>query len=455
MSVAYRILVAGDDHVGYAAKCRVHPASGLNMRVRDGYLALRDRVSMAIRLNVDAYLQTGDLFHRSHPQVGDIVWARQQLERLAHAGIPVIGNTGNHDASVDRGKSPATASVNDPDRHLRFVTNPYERFEPVPGLVIHVISHYGLAQTERLLPEPENGKINILTAHGAAMVPGHEVFHCVDSPGEQPLGLDLLTDDRFAAKMLGHYHGMDEIMPTVWYAGSSLRRGFSDPAGGRGALLVEIQSNGTVTVTPQYIDQRAQYDLPVINAAGLTGADVEERIRANLASVDLGDAIVRQTVTNCTTAVRRGIDQPALNDLAKDTLMWMPNFRRPEVSDGPVTDAVATSLRSAGSVDLPAMFTGFATAWAKDLDVPEETKAVVLTDGDRHLRAAVAEATGDFATPKAADPASETARPARRRTAAVDNRGERADGPVLPQDTSWLDGLRAPATAQPDEEDVA
>lgn len=406
-------------------------------------IALARTVDQMIAAQVDVVVHGGDLFHRSHPGISDIVWARQQMNRLAAAGIPVIGNTGNHDASSDRGKAPATAAVHDPDRGIEFITEPYRMIEPVDGLVLHMISHYGLASAERLIPEPVDGAINILSAHGAAMVPGHEVFHCVDSPGEQPIGLDLLTDDRYALKALGHYHGMDEIMPTVWYAGSSIRRGFSDPAGGRGWLLANIHTDGRVEVERKYIGQRAQHDLPVIDAAGLTGAQVEEAIRNNLAEVDLGDAIVRQVVTNASTTVRRGVDLPALAKAAQDTLMWMPDFRRPEIVEDAdrVVEGAGSSLLSAGSTDLPAMYTGFIDSWASHVSLAEDLKATVITEGDRHLRAAAAESTGDFEAPKAVDPADTARRPARR-AVPVNNRGAADNGPVL-GDLSFMDALRA------------
>lgn len=394
-----------DTHLGYAAKCRLHPASGLNMRVRDGLLTMRATVSQMIAADVDLVLHGGDLFHRSHPAVGDIVWARQQLERFAAAGIPVVGNTGNHDASSERGKSPATAAVHDPDRGIEMVTDPYKILRPADGLAVHMISHYGLAQAERLLPEPEDGVVNILSSHGAAMLPGHEVFRCVDSPGEQPIGLDLLLDDRFAVKALGHYHGMDEIMDGVWYAGSAIRRGFSDPAGGRGWLLLNIHTDGRIEVERKFIEQRAQHDLPAIDATGLTGADVEERVRANLASVDLGDAIVRQVVTNCSTSIRRGIDQPALAKIAEPALMWMPDFRRPDVaadSGERIVEGISSSLATAGSADLPSMYTGWIGEYAAAAGLAEELRPIVVSEGDRHLRAASeGTETGDFTTPVA------------------------------------------------------
>lgn len=404
--VAYRFAHFSDSHLGYAAKCMDDPKSGINWRVIDGFRAFSETVTQILAADVDFVMHGGDMFHRSWPSVGDIVFAQRQLLRFAEAGLPVYGNTGNHDASSQRGKSPATAAVHDPGRNIHMITDPYQRVEPVDGLVVHFISHYGLAQEQRVLPEPVDGMVNLLTVHGAAMVPGHEIFHCVDSPGEQSIGLDLLTNEGFAMHLLGHYHGMGEIIDNVWYAGSSIRRGFSDPEGGRGWLLVTVHTDGSVKVEPQYISQRPQYDLPKIDARGLSGSDVEERIRANLSAVDLGGAIVRQVVTNCSTPIRRGIDQPALKVLAEtegQTLMWMPDFRRPEITadDGERTvEGVGASLKTAGSADLPTMYSGWISTYLTDAHVSEDLGPVIVEEGGRHLKAASADVeAGDFAAP--------------------------------------------------------
>lgn len=397
----FRIGFVSDTHLGYAAKVRTHAASGLNMRVRDGMLALNEIVTGMLDAEVDVVVHGGDLFHRSWPQVADIVWARRQFERLAAARIPVIINTGNHDASLERGKTAATAAVHDPDRGITVVKEPYSVVHAADGLDIHVLSHYGLARAERLVPEPTSGSLSVLTAHGAAMVPGHDVFTCVDSPGEQPIGADLLVESAWLAKLLGHYHGMgplpglDGDESPAWYAGSTVRRGFSDPPGGRGWLLVEVTEDNRITVSPQYIWQRPQHDLPVVDAAGLTGVEVQERIRANIAAVDMADAIVRQVVVNVTGAHRAGMDLPGLAPLTDPALMWMPVLRRPEVpvlastdaGDGEAGSGVAGSLVTAGSADLPAVWRGWVSDWSQTSAVPEALRDTIRDAGEEHLRA--------------------------------------------------------------------
>lgn len=382
----YKIAFFSDTHLGYSAKCRSHQ-SGLNMRNRDGFLGFKETIDQIIEEDVDFVINGGDLFHRPHPAISEITFARRQLERLK---IPTFIITGNHDFANDKSKSPATAAVHDPDREIYAVTEPYKIFSPVDGLNIHAVSHLGLLSTERIIPEPTNGEVNIFTTHGAAQVPGHEVFACLDSPGEAVIGYDVLTLP-WSASLLGHYHGMGPLpgfdagpVGQAWYAGSLLRRGFSDPEGGRGWLLATINDNGSVTVERKYVKQRAQFDLEFIDAAGLTGAEVEEKIRLNIATIDVNDAIVRQRVVNCSLAVRRGVDNKALGELMDKALVWQSEFIRPaemDFADELPSDIAVASLATAGSSDLPGMFTGWFGGYAERATLPTELRQTVKNDG--------------------------------------------------------------------------
>lgn len=392
--MAYKIAFFSDTHLGYGTRCRTH-SSGLNMRVRDGFLGLRETVDQIIAADVDLALHGGDLFHRSHPAIAEISWARRQLERLADARIPFIGVTGNHDFANDRGKSPATSAVDDPNRQIDEVTEPYKIFRPIDGLNIHVISHVGLLAAERIIPELVEDEVNILVSHGAAQIPGHEIFATVDSPGEAVIGYDVLSLP-WSVVLLGHYHGMGPLpgfnagdTGQVWYAGSLLRRGFSDPEGGRGWLEVTVADDGKISIEPRYIRQRPQFDLPFVDATGLTGAEVEAAIRENLAAVETAESIIRQRVINCPLPVRRGVDTAALGAIVEDALVWQLEFSRPaELAYADTTDADAAvgSLSTAGTADLPTMFTGWFSDYAERADIAPELRPVVIENGSRLLR---------------------------------------------------------------------
>lgn len=392
----YRIAFFSDTHLGYAARCRVHPQSGLNMRVRDGFLGLRETVDQILeRGDVDVVVHGGDLFHRSHPDVASIAWARTQLQRLTDRGIPVVLNTGNHDFANDRGKMPATAAVDAPKEGLTAVTQPYQALRVTDGLTVHAVSHIGLAAAERAIPTPIDGDVNIFTAHGAAQVPGHPIFACIDSPGEAVIGYDVLAMP-WHGTLLGHYHGMgplpgfsDPAGRQAWYAGSLLRRGFSDPEGGRGWLLVTVQESGEVTYERQYVSQRPQFDFPVIDAAGLTAGEVEERIRGNINAQDIAGAIVRQRVVNCPVATRRGIDTSALISLMEEALVWQPEFHRPaapEFAESTSVDTAVTSLSTAGAADLPHMWDSWVQDYTHNHDVPAALVEPVTTGGRQLLQ---------------------------------------------------------------------
>jgi len=394
--VAYTIAVLCDSHIGYATKCRIHPPSGLNMRVRDGYLGLRETVDQMLEAKPDIVLHGGDIFHRSHPGIGDIAWVRRQFERFSDEGIPVIVTTGNHDFANDRGKSPATAAIHDPARNLNVVTAPYQVFHPADGVNIHVVSHIGLMAAQRVLPELVEGEVNVLLSHGAAQVPGHPIFACIDSPGEAVLGYDVLSM-AWNITLLGHYHGMNPLpgfdtgsTGQAWYAGSLLRRGFSDPPGGRGWLLVTVNDDGSVDVERKYVKQRAQFDLLPIDATGLTGAEVEEQIRENLAEIDIADSIIRQKVVNCTLPVRRGVDTAVLSEMVKTALTWQLEFSRPMVAEYlelSEEDSAVGSLSTAGSADLPTMWNGWFEDYAETTGMSEKMRPVVAKKGSELLEA--------------------------------------------------------------------
>jgi DNA repair exonuclease SbcCD nuclease subunit len=365
------------------------------MRVYDGYIGLKNTIDQILESNIDIVLHGGDLFHKSHPTVSDISWARKQFNRLADKGIPVIGVTGNHDFANDRGKSSATAAMDDPSRGIHMVTGAYEVFEPKDGVNVHAISHLGLISEERAIPELNTESMNILISHGAAQVPGHEIFATVDSPGEAVLGYDVISAP-WTVGLLGHYHGMGALpgfdkgdSGQVWYSGSLLRRGFSDPEGGRGWLLVEVDGPKKATITPQYIKQRPQFDLTPIDAAGLQAAEVEAQIVNNLEAVEIKGAIIRQRVVNCPISIRRAVDTRRLAEIAEQALVWQPEFIRPEKSDYSELkdgDSAISSLTSAGSSDLPRMYGDWFDTYSQEQGIAASIRPAVKETTTSFLR---------------------------------------------------------------------
>ena len=268
-------------------------------------------------------------------------------------------------------------------------------FSPETGITIHVVSHIGLLGKERPDLQPDPNDINIFTSHGAAQIPGHEMFACVDSPGEAVIGYDVLSMP-WNVTLLGHYHKMDPLpgfntgdTGQAWYAGSLLRRGFSDPEGGRGWLLVTIEPDGQVNIERKFVKQRPQHDLPTIDAANLTPNDVEEKIVENLTAVDVNGAILRQKVVNIPAATRRNINTTHINSVTEPALTWQLEYTRPprdeEYAPLPEEHASIESLTTAKTSDLPVMWDGWVNEWADQEKIPETVRTPVAEHGRTYL----------------------------------------------------------------------
>lgn len=409
--MGYTIGFFADTHLGYASGTAMHPATGLNQRVVDGYSALRETVDSMINAEVDLVIQGGDLFHVPNPTAVDVQFANGQLRRLADANIPTIINTGNHDAPGKRGEGSAVLYVDDTSRGITAVANPYREINIADGLRVHVISHYGLAQEQRVVPEPVDGDINILTAHGTAQIPGHEIFACAETMREQPVSFELLSDTRYASTLLGHYHSQEALpnLPHAWYAGSALRRGFSDKPGQRGWLKVTVNDDGTITVSQESINQRPQVDLPPIDATGLTRDEIVEAILANIAAmgIDPTGAIVRQKVTELLPDQREALRDPQIREASKGMLQWfltaIPRARAfvPIDDDtagsesGESAQASGYSMSTAAGVDLVGGFRKWAPIWLAEEQIPADRHDEVVDDASRIIEGVVPTVTAE------------------------------------------------------------
>ena len=195
----YNIAFFADSHLGYRAKVRSNE-QGINIRVQDGYDAFRETVEQIITCKdkVDAVVHGGDLFHYSKPTIRDIATAQFYLRELAKRDIPFYGLAGNHDATDIRSELAAVAAVNDPDKKIFALYEPYMQYELTDGIVLHSVSHHGLGAEEAPKVKPVNGVLNLFTTHGAALDPKNQnLMRCADSPREQMVPIELIIDDAF------------------------------------------------------------------------------------------------------------------------------------------------------------------------------------------------------------------------------------------------------------------
>jgi len=391
--MTFNIAFFADSHLGYRAKVRSNE-KGINLRIQDGYDAFRETINQIVNsdVKIDAVVHGGDLFHYSKPSIRDIATAQHFLRILAKHNIPFYGVAGNHDATDIRAELAAVAAVNDPDKKIFALYEPYAKYELTDGIVLHSISHHGLSSGESPDIKPVADSLNIFTTHGAALDPKNkELMQCADSPREQMIPVELILDDNFAVKLLGHYHSRYPVggkSLNTWYSGSSVRRGFSDDAGDRGWLLVQLDDNGKTTVSPKNISQRPQYDLEVIDAADLNSAEVMNLLEINMKRTVEADSepIVRQKITNASRSLREGLDRVKIGELSDHMLVWQLEFAKPEGTKTISTKSKELSLGSKHSVNIIDQYSG----WIKDQSdrVPEEFRDVVVEDAKKYLSTA-------------------------------------------------------------------
>lgn len=346
--MTFYIALIADTHIGYRDGSKM-TQEGVNIREQDGYDAFAEIVDEMIKLKeqnkLHIVVHAGDLFHTSHPSIRSIVWVQYQLNRLYKAGIPFYGLAGNHDVSDERANIAAVAPVNDPSKNIYALYKPASRYkiehpEAFGDIYLHSIAHHGLSPQEAPEIEIINGAINVMVTHGAAVHPKNKtLLHCMDSPREQIIPTEVLLNEDLNVRLLGHYHSRGEIVTGTHYAGSTLRRGWSDEPGSRGITLIGIEPDGHSEVT-EYIDiyQRPQYDLDVVDAQGLNAEEIEEKILIHL-NKTLVDAqgnpinpILRQKVENVSPTIRHLINRNLIHKSASHALTWKLDLETEKVS---------------------------------------------------------------------------------------------------------------------------
>lgn len=396
-----------DTHIGYRDGMKM-TKEGVNIREQDGYDALAEVVDKLIQLKEEGKLHVvvhgGDLFHTSHPSIRSLVWVQYQLGRLHKAGIPFYGMAGNHDASDEQANIAAVAPINDPSKGIHALYKPAGRYkiehpEAEGDIYLHAIAHHGLSANEAPEIEVIDGAVNILTTHGAAVHPSNKtLLHCMDSPREQIIPTEVLLNDDINIRLLGHYHTRGKVVEGTHYAGSTLRRGWSDDPGARGITLVGVEPDGESSVV-EYIDiyQRPQYDLEVIDAKGLTAEEVEERVIAHLEKTKTDaqgnpiQPLLRQKVENVPLTVKNMVNRNLLHKAASHGLTWKLDMETEAIDKSQKSKAKVSleDRRTFAGAGMVYMYKDFAKENNSLLShMEEETQTEIIDKGKKYLEKA-------------------------------------------------------------------
>lgn len=339
-----RIAQLSDLHLGYSTNPKLLAKSGVNLREQDGYMALHSMVSDIIESGIEHVLICGDVFHAATPPIRAIVFMQKQLQRFAEAGVRTYILAGNHDTNDVATDVAASLVLDDRMRHIYSFATPYNTLEIVEGVHLHMVSHHLYAEQEATMSSiaPVDGEVNIFATHGSVIDPIlHLRLRTHNSPREIVIPDSMLEAFSWNKILLGHIHergfvgskdGVEDTLGKgIFYNGSLIRRGFSDGETvlGRGWTQWDLDSSGSMTPTFHQVAQRPQFDLPLIDGAGLSSSEATEVVLANLRTTftdEEGNSleevpefdpatapILRQRYVNLSASTKAGMDQALIS----------------------------------------------------------------------------------------------------------------------------------------------
>lgn len=331
-----RIAFFADSHAGYKSY-RKTDNSGTNIRELDGYNALSTIVDQIIEEHeknpIDIVLHGGDLFHSPCPSIKSMHYVNKCLTKLALVlRVPIIIICGNHEYNDNISELPSTAALCGGLEQLGVmpIYEPVKKVR-VGDVMVTSITHSGVLLGDDLYreTEPTSGMFNICLSHGAAWDEKGTLQRCMDSPRELILSEKIVTssiyDTKFDLLTLGHIHSRLDMNEdgSCFYAGSALRRGFSDSPGSRGWTLLTIDGDGGFSREDFDIWQRPQEDVK-INVSGLSASEGIEKVEESLKNLNREGAIIRHTIVCDDNALRKSVVEGVarLRPLVKDALWW-------------------------------------------------------------------------------------------------------------------------------------
>jgi len=334
-----RIAHLADAHLGFRQFQRLAP-DGVNQREADVALAFRRAIDAVLARAPDLVVIAGDLFHAVRPTNRSIIEAFTQLARLRRElpATPIVLIAGNHDTprSSEAGSilklmaSLGVDVVDEGERRLAY---------PALGASVLAVPHAALlARGPRTWTPDPAARRNILLTHP-------EVTGYFPETGESDYGgvrvepADLAGDWDYVA--LGHYHVVTEVAPRAWYSGSLE---YTSPniwgewrleqqrRVTKGILLADLERGAVerIALPPA----RPVHDLPPLDAAGMTAAQLDAAIQGRLAGIPGGvaDTVTRLVVENVPATLAHALDHAALRAARTQALHFQLDLRRPEAA---------------------------------------------------------------------------------------------------------------------------
>lgn len=267
----------------------------------------------------DLVVHAGDFFHWVRPSNGTIVHAFRRLSsfQTKRQGRPFLIVGGNHD-------TPKTREIGNILGLFASIPGVYvesvdaRSFDLGGGLHVLAAPSMAMSQQDKWELEPDaHSRFNVLVAHA----PFREVIF------NAPFSVLDLKPERWSYVALGDIHFHQVFASNCCYSGAT-EFSETDPWSSvdrpRGWVWYDTEV-GEIEFVP--VATRKFIDLPVIDASGLSGLEIVDRMLAQAVWDDDDNPVVRQKVNGISPEALEHIDRVRVNSLIDRCLDYYADLR--------------------------------------------------------------------------------------------------------------------------------
>ncbi|HHH49766.1 MAG TPA: exonuclease SbcCD subunit D [Saprospiraceae bacterium] len=312
-----RILHFSDTHLGYNDLDKV-TRQGVNLREQDFYDAFVQVIDRALEIKPDVIIHSGDFFHRPSPANRPMIFALEQLNRIAKAKIPIVIIAGNHSTPKTIYTSPILQAFKSISGVYPIFNQAYENIV-LGGMAIHGLPHINderLMQEQMDLIAPVTGKYNVIMLHTSI---GKE--YIMDEYGEQLFPKERIEMlDQFDYVALGHWHNQQRVkkLKSGWYCGSTERMSETEIGKEKGFYLIDFKKNKQVAPEFITIPTRPWLKIEIKKCKEKTTEEIETELTTALAKINVVDALLSVYFVDIEPLQSIALSNRKINDLAPD-----------------------------------------------------------------------------------------------------------------------------------------
>ena len=249
-------------------------------------------IDQALEIKPDLIIHSGDFFHRPSPPNRPMIFALEQLNRLAEVNIPFVLIAGNHETPKTIFTSPILKAFSTIKGVYPFFGQGYQT-ATFGDLVVHGLPHINdervlLEEMDKIQPTP--GKFNIILLHTSI-----GKSYIMEEFGEQlypPERLELLNKFDYVA--LGHWHNFQKVsvLKKAWYVGSTERMGDTEAGKEKGFCLLTLEKGVEVEPVFHSIPNRPWFRFDIKKCEEKTVEAIEKELKELALTNPHQDAIV-------------------------------------------------------------------------------------------------------------------------------------------------------------------